>query len=119
MARLLFVDDEPTIRESWGILLAIHGHIPTCVGSVEEALTEIESNEYDSLICDLNIRSQNDGLLVASAMRLAQPRCKNFILTGALTPNLPDGQIDACLHKPVNVISLINALHETLRDVAS
>lgn len=114
MARLLFVDDEPVLRQLWGTVLKMNGHEPTCVGSVEEALAEIETRPYEALLCDLNIRNENDGLVVASAMRRVQPGCRNFILTGDLTADVSDEHVDGSFCKPVSICQIVDTLKNTL-----
>jgi DNA-binding NtrC family response regulator len=52
------------------------------VGSVDDALATIKREQFDLLLSDLNLAEPNDGFIVVEAMRKAQPRCLNFILTG-------------------------------------
>jgi len=80
--RLLFVDDEESIRLTLPPLIERQGFEVTAVGSVADALVQVNCVNYDVLICDLNIHRQGDGFLVISAMRNLQPGCLNFILTG-------------------------------------
>src|ERR1700752_1514643 len=81
-ARVLFVDDEPGIRATLPAILTQHGFDLRVAATVREAITEINSNEFDILIADLNIGEPGDGFTVVSAMRRCQPNCVNFILTG-------------------------------------
>ncbi|PYU27144.1 MAG: hypothetical protein DMG32_08320 [Acidobacteria bacterium] len=80
--RLLFVDDEENIRLTLPVLLEQHGFDVTSVAAVADALAQISTVSFDVLLADLNIHREGDGFLVIAAMRRAQPRCKNFILTG-------------------------------------
>jgi DNA-binding NtrC family response regulator len=80
--RLLFFDDEEDIRMTRPLLLEKNGLDVTAVPSVEDALVQISAVSFDVLIVDLNIHCGGDGFLVITAMPRAQPRCKNFILTG-------------------------------------
>ena len=79
LRRLLFVDDEESIRLTLPPLLQTEGFEVRVAANVPEALIEINSHQFDVLITDLNISEQGDGFLVVSAMRHLQPRCVNLI----------------------------------------
>ena len=81
-ARVLFVDDEPSLRLTMPEVLRQHGFSVTAVGTVNEALDEIASSQFDVLISDLNFDHPADGFIVVSAMRRTQPNCVTLILTG-------------------------------------
>src|SRR5690242_3758574 len=80
--RILFVDDEEGIRLTLPRVLAKYGFDVTAVGSVDNAQAEIRNERFDILLSDLNLPQANAGFTVIEAMRKAQPRCINFILTG-------------------------------------
>ena len=80
--RMLFVDDEASICISLPRVLAKFGFDITSVGSVDNALAEIKAEKFDILLSDLNLPEPNAGFAIIKAMRKAQPRCINFILTG-------------------------------------
>jgi DNA-binding NtrC family response regulator len=80
--RVLFVDDERGIRETLSLILLRHGFTVTVAESVQQAVQQIEAQEFDLLLCDLNIERQRDGYAVIRAMREVHPRCVTIILTG-------------------------------------
>jgi ActR/RegA family two-component response regulator len=112
--RLLFVDDEPSIRLTLPPILEKAGFEVHIAESVADALFEINSFQFDALVTDLNIGEEGDGFLVASGMRHIQPNCTVFILTGypAFETALQaiHTQVDEYLVKPVEIDSLIDAL---------
>jgi DNA-binding NtrC family response regulator len=116
--RVLFVDDEPNIRLTLPSVLARHGFEVTTAASVPAALREIQSSSFDVLLSDLNIGEEGDGFRIVSAMRSAQPRCVNVILTGY--PALESAvqairsQVDDYLVKPADVDTIIQVLREKL-----
>jgi len=109
--RLLFVDDEDNIRLTLPLLLEKHGFDVTTVAGVADALVQISAVSFDVLLTDLNIHSEGDGFLVITAMRRAQPGCKNFILTGY--PGLENtiraihSQVDDFFTKPADIEELV------------
>ena len=116
--RLLFVDDEPTIRVTLSAILKQKGFDVITAASVPEALNLINAQKFDVLISDLNIGEPGDGFTVVSAMRRVQPEAATFILTG-----YPDfesallairNQVDDYLTKPTNINTLIGAITRRL-----
>lgn len=116
--RILFVDDEPSIRLTLPPVLEVHGFEVTTAATVAAALTEIRTSRFDILLSDLNIGEEGDGFRIVSAMRSAQPRCVNVILTGypAWESALKAirGQVDDYLMKPADVDTIIKVLRKKL-----
>jgi YesN/AraC family two-component response regulator len=117
-ARLLFVDDEPTIRITLPAILRSEGFDVTVAASAREALDLINRQRFDILLSDLNIGEPGDGFTVVSAMRRTQPEVLTFILTG-----FPDfnsaleairQQVDDYFTKPADVRRLVNTLKAKL-----
>ena len=117
-ARILFVDDEDSIRLTLPPVLKEKGFKVAVAASVAEALVEINTEKFDVLIADLNLAEEGDGFLVISAMRHIQPQCVNLILTGypALETALQaiHSQVDDYLTKPTDLDVLINTINEKL-----
>lgn len=116
--RVLFVDDEPSIRLTLPEVLRIHGFEVTPTGTVAEALKAIHEQTYDVLLADLNIGQPGDGFTVVSAMRRTQPKAVTIILTGypAFETALEAirGQVDDYAVKPASVNELVRTIHSNL-----
>lgn len=116
--RILFVDDEPSIRLTLPSVLELHGFEVKSAASVAEALTEITSSQFDVLISDLNVAEAGDGFRVVRAMRERQPGCVTVILTGY--PAFESAveaihcQVDDYVVKPVDVDTLVSTLRDRL-----
>ncbi len=116
--RILFVDDEPSIRLTLPPVLELHGFEVKAAGSVAEAVEHIQASVFDVLISDLNVEESGDGFLVVSAMREKQPHCITLILTGY--PGFESAvdalrlRVDDYVVKPVDVETLIAALRKKL-----
>ena len=116
--RVLFVDDEPTIRLTLSSILEQHGFQVTVASTVPEALALITAEDYDALISDLNIGQPGDGFTVVSAMRRVQPEAVTLILTGypafeAALRAIRE-QVDDFLVKPAEVQQLVSAIRDRL-----
>jgi DNA-binding response OmpR family regulator len=116
--KLLFVDDESSIRLTLAEILRHEGFEVTVCASVPEAIEAINSNRFDVLISDLNVGEPGDGFTVVSAMRRVQPHVITFILTG-----YPDfesalkairSQVDDYITKPADVRSMVKAIRKHL-----
>jgi two-component system, NtrC family, C4-dicarboxylate transport response regulator DctD len=118
--RLLFVDDEENIRLTLPRLLEQHGFHVTAVATVADALVQISTVSLDALITDLNVHREGDGFLVITAVRRAQPKCKNFILTGY--PGLENAiraiqsRVDDYFTKPADIEELVAKIKTRLAE---
>jgi DNA-binding response OmpR family regulator len=117
--RVLFVDDDPSLRTTLPAILEAAGFDVTVASSVHEALAAINSYQFDVLLSDLNIGVQSDGFTVVSAMRRTQPEAVTFILTGypAFETALQAlrAQVDDYLLKPARAHELVAAIRDRLQ----
>jgi ActR/RegA family two-component response regulator len=118
--RVLFVDDEESIRATLPLMLEAYGFMVTPTGTVPEALRLISNEKFDVLIADLNVGNAGDGFTVVSAMRRTQPAAVNFILTGypAFETALEAirQQVDDYLTKPTDIELLVQTIQSKLTD---
>jgi YesN/AraC family two-component response regulator len=118
MTKLLFVDDEPTIRLTLPLILEMHEFEVKAVANVSEALALIQSEKFDVLLSDLNIGEPSDGFTVVSAMRRIQPQAVTIIITGypAFETALEAirGQVDDYIVKPAATEELVKTIREKL-----
>jgi len=121
--RVLFVDDDDSLRVTVPQILRMNGFEVCAAGTVAQALAEITTHPYDILVSDLNIGEAGDGFTVVSAMRRTQPDCVNIILTGfpAFESALAaiQGQVDDYLVKPARGGQLVNLIREKMGNRSS
>lgn len=116
--RVLFVDDEHSIRLTLPAILEQHGFEVSVAASVPEALEIINHHQFDVLLTDLNIGSPADGFILVSAMRRIQPSAATFILTGY--PDFQTAleairkQVDDYFTKPADIPMLVSTLREKI-----
>ena len=117
-SRILFVDDEPSIRITLPMILRQQGLEVTVASTVAEALGFIRTETFDALLSDLNIGEPGDGFTLVSAMRRTQPKACTFIITGfpdfdtALTAIR--NQVDDYFVKPVQPNALLEGIRQHL-----
>jgi ActR/RegA family two-component response regulator len=118
--RVLFLDDEESIRATLPLMLEAYGFTVTPTGTVPDALRLISNEKFDILIADLNVGHPGDGFTVVSAMRRTQPAAVNFILTGypAFETALEAirQQVDDYLIKPTDIELLVQTIQSKLTD---
>jgi ActR/RegA family two-component response regulator len=116
--RLLFVDDEESIRLTLPLILQRRGFEVRVAASVPEAIAEIQNHDFDVLLSDLNIGKEGDGFDVVRAMREANPKCVTVLLTGypafetavqAIRYDLDDYFV-----KPADIDLLVSAIERKL-----
>jgi len=118
--RMLFVDDEPSIRLTLPEILRLHGHEVEVASTVAEALAAISGRKFDVLISDLNIGNAGDGFTVVSAMRRTQAQCITLILTGypgfETALQAIRSQVDDYLVKPTQIDQLVDTIERKLKE---
>ncbi len=118
--RVLFVDDEPSIRMTLPVILELHGYEVTVCATVTEALQEMQHQKFDVLLSDLNIGQPGDGFTVVSAMRRTQPQAVTLIITGypgfETALQAIRSQVDDYIVKPASAPRLIELLQQKLAD---
>jgi DNA-binding NtrC family response regulator len=118
--RLLFVDDEPSIRLTLAPVLEHHGFAVTTAASVSEAVAQIKTSQFDILLSDLNIGEEGDGFHVVREMREHYPRCVTIILTGY--PAFESAQlairyqVDDYVVKPADIDLLVSTITQKMSE---
>ena len=84
--RILFVDDEESIRLTLPHILAKNGFEVTSLARLDDALAEIRAQRYDVLLSDLNLPEIDGGFIgwyfiyaletVGLASNVKQPRAR-------------------------------------------
>jgi len=117
--RLLLVDDEPSIRATLPLVLERElGAEVRVAATVAEAVENIRKYNFDALLSDLNIGSEEDGFEVVLAMKKAQPDCVNFIVTGypafeTAVRGIRE-QIADYFTKPADLDAMVNSMREKI-----
>jgi DNA-binding response OmpR family regulator len=116
--RRLFVDDERGIRETLSLIPLRYGFTVSLAATLEQALAQIKAQQFDILLCDLNIERARDGYTVVRAMREAAPNCVIIMLTGCPdTESAEEGislGIDDYIAKPADTNLLVALLADRL-----
>jgi CheY-like chemotaxis protein len=116
MTRILIVDDNPDVRESFGVVCEVWGYEIATAGDGAEALALVAAFQPDVVVLDLGLPGDLDGPEVARRIRDTDGR-RVFIvaLTGWTRPqdrrDALDAGVDVVYLKPPD-------LHELKRTIA-
>ncbi len=84
MARILVVDDEPSMREFLQILLSKQGHEVLTAGDVASALERFRSDDFDLVVSDLRL-GRESGLDILKAVKESSPQTEVVMVTAFAT----------------------------------
>lgn len=119
MERILIVDDEGSILKVLSSVLDRQGYSSTCVASGEEALHQLDEEEFDLMITDLRLGDGIDGVELLHQAREKCRKLTTIMITGYGTVNvavqaMKEGAFDF-ITKPFKMKTLLetvsNALH--------
>jgi len=87
VAKILFIDDVPEIRDLYSTILSKKGHIVVVAASVMQALMSLKATEFDYVFVDIKI-PDFDGFnfLKNSHLEQQHPRTKVIVLSNSESP---------------------------------
>lgn len=117
MARVLVVDDEAGVRETFTTFLRAEGFDVRAAGSVDEALAALACEEFDVVVSDIAMPARS-GLELLALVRQLNPEIKVILITGR--PSVESAAEAVChgavdyLTKPVTRAALVASVQATL-----
>lgn len=121
-ARLLIVDDEPSIIFAMREFFADSDFTVDCSTTFDGCVELLETRTYDAVITDLHLTPdrRSDGLLVLILARQRQPHARTFLLTAFSSAEVESEArfqgASACLAKPIQMERLVNTVQQSLQD---
>ena len=116
-ARILAVDDEPVVLDSFRRILVLEGFDIDTVETGPEALTLVRSNDYDFVFTDLKMPNM-DGVEVVKAVKHLRPDVDMVVITGygTIETAVETLQHGACeyVQKPFSADELAEFVHKLL-----
>ncbi|MFH1738609.1 MAG: HD domain-containing phosphohydrolase [bacterium] len=117
LSRILIVDDEKAIRSVLSDMLSSEGYSNTTAQSAEDALKELDQDEYSVVIADINMPGTN-GIELLEAIIKRDEEIAVIMLTGVQELNtavycLKLGAYDY-LTKPINTTGLLVSVSRAL-----
>ena len=117
-ARILVVDDEEIVRDSFSIVLKNAGYAVETAENGREAIRKAETEFYNLALIDIRLPDM-EGTELLTAMKQTTPKMVKIIVTGY--PSLHNAVeavnkgADGYIIKPVRMEELLNIVKEDLR----
>lgn len=114
-ARILVVDDEPSIRLLCRVNLELEGYEVVEAGSLAAARATLEEEDVDLVVLDVHLYNERSDALVAEC-HARQPRIPVVLVTGSV--EITDSglvEADAILPKPFELEALLSAVRDLAR----
>ena len=117
-ARILVVDDEEIVRDSFSIVLKNAGYAVETAENGREAIRKAETEFYNLALIDIRLPDM-EGTELLTAMKQTTPKMVKIIVTGY--PSLHNAVeavnkgADGYIIKPVRMEELLNIIREDLR----
>jgi DNA-binding response OmpR family regulator len=117
---ILFVDEDASVREKLGRLLAGEGYSVFLAASGAEALTLTTLNPIDLVLLNLNLPDR-DGWDVCERLMAHDPQCKVIVITGRPDQQMKaiESGVDALIEKPVIPASLLYRIRSLLQETSA
>lgn len=116
MARILFVDDDRTIRMVFTMQLMRNGHAVTPAENGHEALEELKEGRYDIVITDRKMPAM-DGITLLAEMRKQGYHMAAIMFSSAMPADV-EAQVRHLnahlLEKPATIQSLLELIDEAI-----
>jgi CheY-like chemotaxis protein len=115
-AAVLFVEDEPFLRDSMGAWLARKAGRAICAEHGAEALEILAANKIDLLLTDLRMPVM-DGIALVKRLQKTGDRPRVILVTGFNDPAIQDAHklgVDAVVEKPIDRGELLRAMQRCL-----
>lgn len=115
--KILLVDDAAAIREAYGGLLRKKGYAVETVETGEDALKELNSNQYDLVLLDLKLKGM-DGIETLTRIRQRKNDIKVLVISAYLNDDFKDKTyrlgVHDCLEKPFSIDALTTSIRQAL-----
>jgi DNA-binding NtrC family response regulator len=109
-ARILVVDDEPSIRLLCRVNLELDGHEVLEAESLATVRATLAEERVDVVVLDVHLRGERSDALVAEC-HARRPRIPVVLVTGSIDVTHPGlAKADAILPKPFELEALLSAV---------
>ncbi len=121
MKNILLVEDDECLRESLKERLTVSGYPVTCAANGEEAITAVDTQDFDLVATDI-FMPRKGGLALIMHVRSRLVPCKVLAFSGGGTllkaedylVTAKDMKVDATLKKPFTCDEFLTAIKEVL-----
>jgi two-component system, NtrC family, response regulator PilR len=116
-ARILVVDDEPSVLLTYRMILEQQGYEVVAAPSSTEAKRALETQSIDLLLCDLSLEERHNGFEVIEYGRQHRPGMPAVLLTGYASVDVSNRAAEnavAVLFKPIDIKEFLSTISHQL-----
>lgn len=115
MAKILCVDDEPSLVRLKCTILEGAGHEATAATSAQDAIEKLKRNAYDAVVTDWRLGDANGRAIVQAAKN--NSTMPVVVVSGYVSEafQAPEPLADLYLEKPINPEELVTIVNELLK----
>ncbi len=117
MARVLLANDDPASRLTLQTVLEAGGYTVDSAASAAEAVGKLDLHEYELVLTDLHMESQDSGLRVLAHARMMDYKPATALLTTYLKKR-PKSTGQAMLIEPQNLPELLDKVADLISERA-
>ncbi len=117
-SRILVVDDEGSVLMTYRMILERQGYDVTACRTSRDAISAIEKNSFDLVLCDYSLEEQHTGFEVIAAARKRDSAVPAALLTGYATMDTADEaslQNIGIMFKPIEIEEFLATTSKLLR----
>jgi DNA-binding NtrC family response regulator len=116
--RVLVVDDEAAVLLTYRLILERQGYDVTACGTSVQAITAVQNERFDVVLCDYSLEEQHTGFEVISAARRLDPEVPAALLTGYATKETADEAASrgiGVMFKPIEIEEFLSTTSNMVR----
>jgi len=115
--RILFAEDDLSIRESFSAILGLEGAEVTCCATAQEACQRLSAERYDLVITDMRMETPTAGWSVVRAVRALPDPPDVAVMTAFPIPRseLRQHTVHTVLTKGMPTTTMMASLRELIR----
>jgi DNA-binding NtrC family response regulator len=116
--RVLVVDDEAAVLLTYRLILERQGYEVVACGTSSAAITAMQVQQFDVVLCDYSLEEQHTGFEVISAARKLDSSIPAALLTGYATKETADEAASrgiGVMFKPIDIEEFLATTSNMLR----
>jgi two-component system response regulator HydG len=116
--RVLVVDDEAAVLLTYQLILERQGYEVLACGTSVQAITAVQNERFDVVLCDYSLEEQHTGFEVISAARKLDPEVPAALLTGYATKETADEAASrsiGVMFKPIEIEEFLSTTSNMVR----
>ena len=114
-SKLLIVEDESSLRETWELMLSLHGVIAHTACNGSEAVKILQNHPVELVVTDLQMPIK-DGYFVLDYLKSSDLDIKTWVCTGHTSTHINDYNVDKIILKPFDMLSEVKEIQSIINE---